>query len=143
MGQLMSTIQGTCGTCKHPVDLNIGEGIDGARLVWHSSYVCANCGAQVVMDDDGFPPSEIRDQLTATNGYWETVVEVIEEPLRLVTALCGILGINRIDAFRLSKSLPGRLSLGTRVECEWIRQQLAQQGIQVSTREVAGTVVTQ
>lgn len=133
----MTAIQGSCGTCKQPIVLNVGEGIDGSKLVWHSSYVCAQCGADVVMDDDGLPPIEIREKLATANGYWETIVEEVPEPLKAVLVLIEALGLNRVDALRLSKSLPGRVAIGTQTECEWLRQHLSHHGLGVSTRAVS------
>ena len=132
----MTAIQGTCASCKEVVQVYFGESIDGSRLVWHSAYTCDHCGAAVVMDDDGFPPVEIRDQLAVANGYWETVVDEVEEPLKTVSVLVELLGLNRIDALRLAKSLPGRVAIGTRTECEWLRQQLSQRSLRVTSREV-------
>jgi hypothetical protein len=88
------------------------------------------------MDDDGFPPIEIRKQLAIANGDWEKIVDEIEEPIKMAEALSQLLGLNRTDALRLAKSLPGRVAIGTQTECEWLSQQLSQRSLRVSLRQV-------
>lgn len=89
------------------------------------------------MDDDGMPPIEIREKLAAAYGYWETIVEEVQDPLKVALFLSEALGLNRVDALLLAKSLPGRVAIGTRTESEWLRRRLSKLGLCVSTREAS------
>lgn len=83
------------------------------------------------------PPIEIREKLAAAYGYWETIVEEVQDPLKVALFLSEALGLNRVDALLLAKSLPGRVAIGTRTESEWLRRRLSKLGLCVSTREAS------
>jgi len=66
----MASVTRNCERCGAPIAANVGQAVVRRTLVWHMSYKCAHCGAEVEADDTGLPPEDIRNAILANEGRY-------------------------------------------------------------------------
>lgn len=124
----MAVINKICEQCGHTIEVTIGQHVSGDRLVWHSGFKCDSCGAEITLDDDGFPPADIRSELLAQGGEWELSVEPSGNPLSVAKVIADALALPRTEVIRLKNALPGVVASGTLAEMDWLKRLLEKTG---------------
>ena len=127
-----------CADCGHEADRCFSQRHDGIRLFWSESVRCRNCGNAIEMDDDGFPPAEVREQLLADDGrYALLVIEDSTRRLHVGKILHCDLDTTLEEVRRMKDRMPGRVYTGTRVEMDWLSNRLGGFGYSASLERVA------
>jgi hypothetical protein len=124
----MAVISKNCEQCGHAIEVTVGQHVHGDRLVWHSGFKCDSCGAEVVLDDEGFPPEDMREALLAQGGEWELSVEPSGNPLSVAKVIADALSLPRTAVVRLKNALPGVVASGTLAEMDWLKRLLEKAG---------------
>lgn len=122
--------QKKCGDCGWNVSIAIGQFVAGAKLMWHQSMRCSNCGMALEADDYGLPPNEIRDEIIETTGRWGLQIDVEgSKRLQACKILHCDLNTTMEEVVPMKNRMPGVVYTGTKTEMEWLRDRLAQFGI--------------
>ena len=133
----MVEIQYQCADCNHEIKARVGQAIVNSKLTWYLSYICNNCNSAVEMDDLGFPPIEIRQNILLEEGEWELEVNPAElnYKVKTIKILRQALNLSIKDASKLSKEFPKIIS-GTKVEMQWLKELLLSENIQSSINKI-------
>lgn len=124
-----------CSNCKNTAIWVIAQSIrPGGILVWYQSVSCDKCHKAVEVDDFGFPPPDIRNEIMKTEGKWNLIIGEIDSNKKLIgiRLLRDKLNYTNKEAISLSKNIPGIVYSGTKTEAEWLKGLLAGKGISAS-----------
>ena len=133
----MVEIQYQCADCNHKIKARVGQAIFNSKLRWYLSYICNNCNSAVEMDDLGFPPIEIRQNILLEEGEWELEVNPagLNYKVKTIKILRQALNLSIKEASKLSKKFP-RIISGTKVEIQWLKELLLSKNIQSSINKI-------
>jgi ribosomal protein L7/L12 len=83
------------------------------------------------MDDFGFPPDEIRQNILSEEGEWNLTINelALKNKAKLLKILRQALGLSILEAAKLLKNFPDIIS-GTRTEMKWLKKLLSNEEIQ-------------
>lgn len=118
----MSAINKFCEFCGNQITATMGQSVVGDQLRWHCSYQCSHCGSNIELDDIGYPPEEIRNELLAAGGKWNLLVdEPPQHRIQIMKILRQTCNLTLAEAKAASQHIPGKVASGTQPEMEWLR----------------------
>jgi hypothetical protein len=126
-----------CPRCGALDALVIGQTCHRGALCWHESIRCDQCGLVSEADDNGFPPSMIRDALMRRHGEW--VVRLGSDASTVGTArvLRAALSLEMKAALSLARTPSRQVFRGTDVEVVWLKAVLGKAGLSAMVLEIA------
>jgi len=140
----MSDIDWKCSDCSESVSVSFGQTVSLMGFMWSASYQCANCGAQVEMDEIGFPPEEVRKRILEVSGINTIQVECDNKrKIQLAKLFVDELKIDLKQSLKAANIILkfGGIK-GTYVEMEWLKDELDKRNIQSKLLEdLDGNVV--
>ena len=126
----MAILVGHCQFCGAEINIQVGQSVQGQRLVWHRSYYCQKCGGRLEVDGRGDAPDDVRSALIAQEGEWCIRLESTEADLPLaLKSLRQLFGLSLVEIGQLRKKIPGIVFIGTRAEANRLSNLLLNAGL--------------
>ena len=125
-----------CDECQKTVIASIGQTVINSQLRWYLSYECPSCNSAIEMDDVGFPPDEVRQNILAEEGEWDLILKETElkNKAKLSKLIRQALNLSLQEVLQRLKNLP-IITSGTRTEMQWLKQILAEESIDSSVEQ--------
>lgn len=124
----MAVMYESCPQCGKPAKVQVGQHLDSARVLWHKSYSCTSCHAEIQSDGSDELDSAGRDAILVQEGNWLLDVRA-NNKTEAAQVLRAALGLPVSDAARLMKQMPGVVAHGTRAEMERLQVLLSMRSL--------------
>ena len=123
-----ASIERSCPDCGTACALRIGEAHIRGQLKWFESVNCEVCGLRTEADGAGIAPAYIRDELMKLQGTWCLQLVPVTSKVHAAQVLRESLGLDIGSSLQAVRSADGCVYSGTKTECLWLSERLAQIG---------------